>query len=57
MTKSLKYVKNEKCEMLDDAGLTRIVTYSNGVKVYLNYGHEETTISGVKVAAQSFVVE
>ncbi len=44
-------------EMLDDAGLTRIVTYSNGVKVYLNYGHEETTISGVKVAAQSFVVE
>ncbi len=44
-------------EILDDAGLTRIVTYSNGVKVYLNYGHEETTISGVKVAAQSFVVE
>lgn len=44
-------------QILDNAGLTRIVTYSNGVKVYLNYGDEEAAISGVKVAAQSFVVE
>lgn len=42
-------------QILDKQGLLRLVTYSNGVKVYLNYSDEETTISGVKVAAHSFV--
>jgi hypothetical protein len=34
-----------------------IVTYSNGVKVYLNYGDEAAVIDGVTVAADDFVVQ
>lgn len=34
-----------------------IVTFSNGVKVFLNYSDETTVIDGVSVAADDFVVQ
>ncbi|MCD8021460.1 MAG: DUF5696 domain-containing protein [Lachnospiraceae bacterium] len=35
----------------------RIVTWSNGVTVYINYSDEDATIDGVKVSAQSYVIK
>lgn len=35
----------------------RTVTYSNGVKVYLNYGSSEAIIDGVPVASSSYVIK
>ena len=34
----------------------RITTYSNGAKVYVNYGDAETTVNGVKIAARAYTV-
>lgn len=33
------------------------VTYDNGVKIYINYNSNETTVDGVKVSGLNFVVE
>ncbi len=35
----------------------RVVSYSNGLKLYLNYSKEDETIDGVKVPAGSFVLQ
>ncbi len=40
-------------EILDDV---RISTFSNGAKVYVNYGYTDTSVSGVSVAARSYTV-
>lgn len=34
----------------------RIVTYSNGVKVYLNYSDEKAVINGIEVPANSYII-
>lgn len=44
-------------ELVDRNEDTVIVTYSNGVRVYLNYSDEAADIGGVKVAANSYVVK
>lgn len=44
----------EKHEILGD-GVTR-VTYSNGVKVYINYGSKETEVDGLTVGSMSYEV-
>lgn len=35
----------------------RVVTYSNGIKIYLNYGSTMQTVDGVSVAAMSYEVK
>ncbi len=44
----------EKHEILGD-GVTR-VTYSNGVKVYINYGSKETEVDGLTIGSMSYEV-
>ena len=34
----------------------RVTTYSNGVKVYVNYGNEAVTVNGVLINAEDFTV-
>jgi hypothetical protein len=34
----------------------KITTFSNGVKVYVNYADAEANINGVKIAAKDFTV-
>lgn len=34
----------------------KITTFENGAKVYVNYGSEEVTVNGVKIAAKDFTV-
>ena len=34
----------------------KITTFSNGVKVYVNYSEAEVNVNGVKVAAKDFTV-
>ncbi|MBQ8894269.1 MAG: hypothetical protein IJ043_07665 [Clostridia bacterium] len=34
----------------------KITTFSNGAKVYVNYGDAETTVNGVKIGAKDFTV-
>jgi hypothetical protein len=38
-----------------DSGIT-VVTYDNGVKIYINYSETEATTDGVKVDALSYVI-
>ena len=44
-------------EIIDRNNDYRVVTYSNGVKVYLNYSDEAATIDGTKVEALSYVIK
>lgn len=44
-------------ELYDRNEYLRIVTYSNGVKVYFNYSDEDETIDGVSVPALSYVIQ
>lgn len=59
---------NEFYQMVKDATITnheivdrnndyRVVTYSNGVKVYLNYSDEKASIEGTSVDALSYVIK
>lgn len=43
-------------EIVDKDNDVRVVTYSNGVKLYLNYGDEDAVIEGVNVAPLSYVI-
>lgn len=36
-------------------GDVRVVTYDNGVMVYVNYGHENIELNGVKIPAMNYV--
>jgi hypothetical protein len=38
-----------------DSGIT-VVTYDNGVKIYINYSDSDAVADGVKVAALSYVI-
>ena len=38
-------------------GSVREITYSNGIKIYVNYGNTDGTINGVTVPAKSYKVE
>jgi hypothetical protein len=40
---------------INDNGVT-VVTYDNGVKVYVNYSSEEQTVDGVTVPSMSYEV-
>jgi hypothetical protein len=42
----------EKHEIRDNG--VKVVTYSNGVKVYVNYGDEDQTVDGKTVGAMSY---
>ncbi|MBE5833840.1 MAG: hypothetical protein E7309_04310 [Butyrivibrio sp.] len=44
-------------EIVDRDNNLRVVTYSNGVKVYINYTDEKTAINGVSVDAYSYVLQ
>ena len=41
-------------EILDND--VRVVTYDNGVKIYLNYGSNETVVDGYSIEAMSYKV-
>ena len=34
----------------------KVTTFSNGAKVYVNYGDAEATVDGVKIGARNFTV-
>lgn len=44
-------------EVYDRNEKLRIVTYSNGVKIYFNYSDLEEKIDGVTVSAFSYVIQ
>lgn len=44
----------ENYEIISDK--VKITTFSNGVKVYVNYNTAETTVNGVKIGAKDFTV-
>jgi len=46
----------EEHELFDRNEDLRVVTYSNGVKVYLNYSNQDEKIDGVKVPALSYEI-
>lgn len=52
--KDAQITGHELYERNDDL---RVVTYSNGVKIYFNYSDLEETIDGVKVPAFSYVIK
>ncbi|MCD8105104.1 MAG: DUF5696 domain-containing protein [Lachnospiraceae bacterium] len=54
MVKGATIVDHELYERNDDL---RIVTWSNGVTVYINYSDLDETIDGVKVSASSYVIK
>jgi hypothetical protein len=37
-------------------GKVRVTTFSNGAKVYTNYGEKAATVDGVKIEARSYTV-
>ena len=44
-------------EIIDRNNDLRVVSYDNGLKLYLNYSAEDETIDGVKVPAGSFTLQ
>ena len=44
-------------EIVDRDNDKRVVTYSNGVKIYFNYSDEEADVMGEKVPAGSYVMK
>lgn len=44
----------ENYEIISDD--VKVTTFSNGVKVYVNYNSAETTVNGVKIGAKDFTV-
>ena len=44
-------------EIIDRNNDLRVVSYDNGLKLYLNYSSEDETIDGVKVPAGSFTLQ
>ena len=44
-------------ELYDRNEYLRVVTYSNGAKVYFNYSDVDETIDGVSVPALSYVIQ
>jgi hypothetical protein len=46
------FIKNHE---IGDNGVT-VVTYDNGVKVYVNYSLSEQTVDGVTIASMSYEV-
>ncbi len=54
---AVKGAKIEEHELFERDENLRIVTYSNGVKVYFNYSDLDETIDGVNVPAFSYVIQ
>ncbi len=59
-----RYV-NEALRTVQDAAMVsheilsedlRLVTYDNGIRIYINYGNEEQTVDGVTVPALGYVI-
>ncbi len=44
-------------EIVDRNNDLRVVTYSNGVSIYINYSDEKVSIDGVSVEAYSYVIQ
>ncbi len=44
-------------EIIDRDNNKRVVTYSNGVKIYFNYSDESADIAGINVPANSYVIK
>ncbi len=54
---AVKDAEIEEHELFERNEDLRVVTYSNGVKIYFNYSGEDAKIDGVKVPALSYKIE
>ena len=45
------------CRLFEKDDNLRIITYSNGVKVYINYSDEPAVIDGVSVEALDYQIK
>ena len=57
VNEALRYVSGAQIVGHEISGDMRCVTYSNGVKIYINYGDEPQTMNGVTVPAMSYGME
>lgn len=57
VNEALKNVSGAKIVGHEIIGDARKITYSNGVKIYINYGNEVVTVDGVQVPACSYRME
>lgn len=57
VNEALKHVSGAQIVGHEIMGDMRCVTYSNGVKIYINYGDEPQTMNGVTVSAMSYGME
>ncbi len=54
---AVKDAEIEEHELYERDEDLRVVTYSNGVKIYFNYSNQDAQIDGVKVPALSYKIE